>query len=120
MKLIKVLSVFILLLSFSSCATTTIPNSQEAKAKLEDLGYTVQMFTQYGDDVSTMGITQVTVLYADKGEDSLSVYFFANAEDTKTFFRDRARSISKDVEIAKKNKYSIYAGSKNAVEDFLS
>ncbi len=102
-----------------SCSTT-IPSSAQAQEKLEALGYKVESFTKYGDEVAAQKITQVTVLYATKGEDFLDAYFFANEEDTDTFYADRAKSLSSDVEILRKNKYSIYRGTKAAVDDFLS
>ncbi len=110
---------FILLLSMVSCAAVTIPGSKEAKEKLEKLGYTVTLEIQYGDMVKDYGIQQLTILSAEKGEDFIQVYYFTNKEDTDTFYEARSASISRNVEIAKKNKYSIYRGSKASVEDFL-
>ena len=91
----------------------------DAKEKLEDAGFTVEMFTQYGDEVKSQGITQVTVIYATKDEDFLHAYFFASEEDTEAFYKNRTVSLEKDVEVIKKNKYSIYRGTKNAVDAFL-
>ncbi len=119
----KILSIFLLLILFvplCSCSTVTIPNSAEAKVKMENLGYTVQLDVQYGDMVAVYNIEQVTILTADKGDDFIQVYFFANEEDTDTFYKDRARSLTRSVEVARKNKYSIYRGTKVAVDDFLS
>lgn len=110
---------FVSLFLLSACATVTIPNSAEAKEKLEALGYTVSLEIQYGDMVKGYGIEQVTILSADKGEDFIQVYYFTNKEDTDTFYEARSASISRNVEVAKKNKYSIYRGSKASVEDFL-
>ncbi len=104
----------------TSCATVVIPNSAEAKEKMESLGYSVQVDVQYGDMVSVYNIDQVTILTADKGEDFIQVYFFTNEEDTETFYKDRARSLTRSVEVARKNKYSIYRGTQTAVDDFLS
>ena len=119
----KRFSSFILLclicLLFSSCTTVTIPNSAEAKEKLEKLGYTVSIEIQYGEMVASYGIDQVTILSADKEDDFIQVYYFTNKEDTNTFYEARSASISRNVEVAKKNRYSIYRGSKASVEDFL-
>ena len=105
---------------FSSCKTVTIPNSAEAKAKMEELGYTVQVDVQYGDVLEVYKIDQVTILTADKGDEFIQVYFFTKKEDTDTFYKDRARSLTRGVEVARKNKYSIYRGTQSAVDDFLS
>lgn len=118
-KFYSILSLFLVLILLSSCKAVTIPNSHEAKNKLEELGYTVSLEIQYGDMVKAYGIDQVTILSADKGESFLQVYYFTNKEDTDTFYQARSASLSRNVEIAKKNKYSIYRGSKSAVEDFL-
>ncbi len=114
-----VLSLFLLAILMSSCSTVTIPNSSEAIAKLEEMGYYVNHFIQYGDDVAHQGITQVTVVRANKGEDFLEVFFFANKEDTQTFYEMRAHTIVEGCEVIKKNKYSIYRGTEQAVSDFL-
>ena len=120
----KILCLFSLLLitvsSFVSCSTLTIPNSAEAKEKMEALGYTVQVDVQYGEMVAVYDIDQVTILTADKGEDFIQIYFFTNKEDTDKFYKDRARSLTRSVEVARKNKYSIYRGTQTAVNDFLS
>ena len=106
-------------LFLSSCALTVIPNSAEAKERMENLGYSVNMFIQYGDDVSMQNITQVTILNASLDDDYLQVYFFANEEDTDTFFEERKNTLGKDTEVIRKNKYSIYRGTEKAVNDFL-
>ena len=120
----KILSVFLIVLLIAplcfSCSTVTIPNSAEAKEKMEELGYSVQLNVQYGEMVAVYNIDQVTILTADKGDDFIQVYFFTNKEDTDTFYKDRARSLTRSVEVARKNKYSIYRGTQAAVDDFLS
>ena len=118
MKKSLLLLLTMLALFLSSC--TTIPGSKDAKQKLEELGYSVNMFTQAGNEVSDQNITQVTVLRATKDRDFIDVYFFANEEDTDTFYSNRTKSLSADAEVVKKNKYSIYRGTKQGVEDFLS
>lgn len=109
-----------LLLLLVSCSTVTIPNSAEAKEKMEELGYSVKVDVQYGDMVEVYKIKQVTILTADKGDDFIQVYFFTNQEDTDTFYKDRPRSLTRGVEVVRKNKYSIYRGTQAAVDDFLS
>ncbi len=103
-----------------SCSAVTIPNSEEAEQKMEDLGYSVIREIQYGQMVSSLNIKQVTILTADKDDTFIQVYYFTSREDTDTYFKDHEASISKDVEVVKKNKYSIYRGSEAAVADFLS
>lgn len=105
-------------LLLSSC--TTIPGSKDAKQKLEELGYTVELFTQTGDAVADQNISQVTVLRATKDHEYIDVYFFANEKDTDTFYSNRSKSISANAEVVKKNQYSIYRGTKQGVKDFLS
>lgn len=112
--------VICLLLLLVSCSTVTIPNSAEAKEKMEALGYSVKVDVQYGDMVEVYEIDQVTILTADKGDDFIQVYFFTNQEDTDTFYKDRPRSLTRGVEVVRKNKYSIYRGTQAAVDDFLS
>ncbi len=87
---------------------------------MESLGYYVKVDVQYGDMVAVYKIKQVTILTADKGDDFIQVYFFTNKKDTDTFYKDRARSLTRSVEVARKNKYSIYRGTQKAVDDFLS
>jgi len=111
---------FLVLPVFASCSSVTILNSAEAKEKMESMGYTVQVTVQYGEMVAVYDIDQVTVLTADKGDDFIQVYYFTNEKDTDTFYKDRARSLTRGVEVARKNKYSIYRGSQTAVDDFLS
>lgn len=116
----NVLLLFLICLFFlTSCAKTVIPNSAEAESKMKDLGYTVTVKVHYGEDVKTTGITQMTLLNADKDDAYIQVYYFTNEEDTETFYRQKGSLLSKDVEVLKKNKYSIYRGSKSAVADFL-
>ncbi len=113
----------ILLLSLSmlfSCASVTVPNSEDAEKKMKDLGYSVIREIQYGPMVSSLNIEQVTILTADKEDTFIQVYYFTSKKDTDTYFKDHESSISKDVEVVKKNKYSIYRGSESAVNDFLS
>ncbi len=110
----------IFLCTFFSCARVSIPNSEEAEKKMVDLGYSVQREVQYGEMVSLYNIKQVTILTADKEDSFIQVYYFTCEEDTETYFKDHASSLSKDVEVIKKNKYSIYRGSESAVNDFLS
>lgn len=114
------LALVLLLPVFTSCASVTILNSEEAKKKMEDLGYTVQIDVQYGEMVAVYKIDQITILTADKGDDFIQVYYFTNQDDTDTFYKDRARSLTRSVEVARKNKYSIYRGTQTAVDDFLS
>ena len=119
-KILSLALLFLSVFSLASCKTTVIPNSAEAEEKLKNLGYDVNCFVQYGDDVASQKITQVTVLRAYKGEDQIEVFFFANEEDTETFYKARTNSLASDTEILKKNKYSIYRGTEQAVADFLS
>lgn len=115
-----VFSCILIISVFSSCSTVTILNSAEAKEKMESLGYSVQLDVQYGDMVEIYHIDQVTILTADKGDDYIQVYYFTNQADTDRFYKDRARSLTRGVEVARKNKYSIYRGTQRAVDDFLS
>lgn len=116
----KLCLIFLVFASVLLSSCTTVPTSVEAKEKMESLGYTVELFTKYGDEVANQGITQVTVLRATKDKEFLDAYFFANEEDTDTFYSGRSKSLSADVEVLKKNRYSIYRGTQNAVDDFLS
>jgi len=115
-------SFFLVLICLSlllSACTVSIPNSKEAKEKLEKLGYTVSLSTQFGSEVVDQGITQVTILKANCGDDYVQAYFFANEEDTETFYSERKKGFSSG-DVAKKNKYSIYRGTEKGIEDFLS
>lgn len=109
-----------LCLLMSSCRTVTIQNSAEAEIKLKELGYNVQREILYGDMTDYYKVDQVTILSADRGDDFVQVYYFTNKEDTETFYSDRARSLMRGVDVVRKNKYSIYRGTEQAVEDFLS
>ena len=112
--------VFICFSFVLSACSVTIPNSVEATEKLEKLGYTVSLTTQFGSEVSDQGITQVTILKANLNDEYIYAYFFANEEDTDTFYSQREKAFASKDEISKKNKYSIYRGTKTAVDDFLS
>ena len=120
----KKISIFLaliisVLLLFSSCGSVTVLNSAEAKTRLEEMGYSVDIVRHGKEDASNLGVKQVTILNAKKGEDFLQVYYFTDEEDTEIFFNLRANSIMEGVDIAKKNKYSIYRGTEQAVDDFL-
>lgn len=115
-----ILFVFVCVAAFTSCSKITILNSAEAKEKLEKLGYVVTVDVHYGDQVEVYEIDQVTILTADKGDDYIQVYYFTNENDTNTFYDARTNSLTRGVEVAKKNKYSIYRGTEKAVEDFLN
>lgn len=116
----KTLLLILICFSFllSSCSVT-IPTSTEAKEKLEELGYTVSLNISFGSDVAHEGITQVTILKANLGDDYIQAYFFANEEDTETFYKAREKAFT-SADVTKKNKYSIYRGTEKAVDDFLS
>lgn len=119
-KLVSSIFLIIFLLPLIvSCSSVTILNSADAKKKMESLGYSVKVDVQYGEMLEIYNIDQVTILTADKGEDFIQVYYFTKKEDTDTFYEDRVRSLTRSVEVAKKNKYSIYRGSQKAVSDFL-
>jgi len=104
---------------FCSCTSVTILNSSEAKLRMEEKGYAVDVSLRNGENAASFQVQQVTILNAQKGDEFLQVYYFTNEEDTETFFNMRANSIMDGVDIAKKNKYSIYRGTEQAVEDFL-
>ena len=70
--------------------------------------------------IEGLGIQQVTFVFCDKGEDFLQAYFFASEEDTEKFYETSRTSLEMDVAVIAKNRYSIYRGTKKAVEDFLS
>lgn len=114
-----ILLIIFLLPVISSCSTVTILNSADAKDKMEALGYSVKVEVQYGEILEVYKVDQVTILTADKDDDFIQVYYFTNEEDTETFYEDRVRSLTRSVEVAKKNKYSIYRGTQKAVDDFL-
>ncbi len=118
----RIITVLILLITvlMASCSKVAIPNSSQAEEKLENLGYNVTIKVFYGEDAAVVGVTQMTQLTAEKDGDYFQAYFFANEEDTDTFYSAKATSLSKDVDVLKKNKYSIYRGSKSAEADFLS
>lgn len=118
-KYFAILFVLTILFSSSSC-TTTIPNSAEAKEKMEAHGYETKIEVLYGEAVSALGIQQITFLFCDKEDDFLQVYFFANKEDTDKYYKDYQSSLESDVEVIRKNRYSIYRGTKAAADDFLS
>ena len=108
-------------LLFSSCGKT-IPNSQEAKEKLQALGYSVKVSLYYGEEANKLfHVDQITLLDAELDrEQFIQVYFFTNEEDTLAFYREHSGALTSGVEVVKKNKYSIYRGSQQAVSDFLS
>ncbi len=114
-----ILLILIMLVSMPSC-TTTIPNSADGKEKMEALGYETEIYVQHGEAVSALGIQQVTFLFCDKEDDFLQAYFFASKEDTDKYYKENQRSLESDVEVIRKNRYSIYRGTKAAAEDFLS
>jgi lipopolysaccharide export LptBFGC system permease protein LptF len=107
-------------LFLAACKTTVIPTSAEAKEKMEKLGYLCTVNVQYGEEVATYGITQVTILTADQDDEYIQVYFFANQEDTDRFFQQKAATLTDGVNIVKKNRYSIYRGTEKAIGDSLS
>ncbi len=115
-----ILLIFILTLLFSSCGNT-IPNSQEAKDKLEDLGYAVNVSLYYGEEAKKLfRVDQITILNAEiDREQFIQVYFFTNEADTQTFYNEYSATLTSGVEVVKKNKFSIYRGSQEAVADFL-
>ena len=102
------------------CSKTVIPTSVEAKEKLEKLGYSVSVNVNVYERTEDFPIAQITTLTADKNGDVLQAYFFTCKEDTDAFFKLRATSLSKGVEVIKKNKYSIYRGSAQSVAELLS
>ncbi len=118
-KISLIFLTFLLTFSLASC-TTVIPNSTEANEKMKALGYDTELNIQYGADVAGLGIQQVTFLTCDKDENFLQAYFFTNEEDTKTYYDLNQSSLESSVEVIRKNRYSIYRGTKAAVEDFLS
>ena len=98
-----------------------IPSSVEAKEKLIALGYSVDLIVEEGQESdSNRKIAQITTLSAVKENRYLCVYYFASEEDTNTFYEDHIYSLTSDAEVVRKNKYSIYRGTRAAVEDFLS
>ena len=106
---------------FLSSCTTVIPNSTEAKEKLIAMGYSVDVTVEEGAPSDTHPrIVQITTLSAIKEKNYLCVYFFANEEDTNNFYQDHIYSLTSNAEVVRKNKYSIYRGTQQAVEDFLS
>ena len=112
---------FAILFLFLLCSCTkNIPTSEEAEIKMKNLGYDVERSIQYGESIEGLGIQQVTFVFCDKGEDFLQAYFFASEEDTETFYEKSRTSLEMDVAVIAKNRYSIYRGTKKAVEDFLS
>ncbi len=119
-KILFLILVICLCFSLSACETTVIPTSSEAIEKLEKLGYVCTKSVQYGEEVVSYGITQVTILTADLDDEYIQVYFFANQEDTDQFFQLKAATLTDGVDIVKKNRYSIYRGTEKAIEDFLS
>lgn len=118
-KIILLLTCIALLFVLASCSTT-IPSSEDAEIRMRELGYNVSRSISYGEDVKAIGIRQLTLLSCDKEGDFLQVYYFSNEDDTDTFYEINKNSLRSDVEVFKKNKYSIYRGTKAAAEDFLS
>lgn len=119
MKRLILLIVILLCFNFASCSEVTILNSEEAKVRMEEAGYSVTLSINYGEHAQTFGVSQVTVLTAKKGDSFIQVYYFTNEEDTNSFYKKEASLLSDKVEVVKKNKYSIYRGSESAVNDFL-
>ena len=118
-RLLSIFFAILLVASLFSC-TKTIPSSEEAKEKMEKLGYDVELSILYGKDAKNYGIQQVTFVFCEKDEEFLQAYFFANEEDTDRFYEINRTSMESNVSVIEKNRYSIYRGTKKAVEDFLS
>ena len=111
---------FVLMLLFSiSCSYTVILNSEEAELRMTEKGYKTTIVVHYGDTAKNFNVQQVTIFDATMDNDFIQVYYFTNEEDTETFYKDRAASLSSGVDVVRKNKYSIYRGTEKAVEDFL-
>ena len=111
---------FVLSLLFLTSCTTRIPNSEEAKTRMEFRGYTTSLSHILGYEAELLHVRQVTVLTAQKEGEYLQVYFFANEEDTNTFYEENRKAILYDIPVVEKNRYSIYRGTENAVNDFLN
>lgn len=115
-----ILLLMTVLLSFTSCKTVTIPNSKEAREKMEKLGYSVVVSTYVGEEAKVHGVKQITILAARKDNQFVQVYYFTDEEDTDAYFALRGNGISSGVEVVRKNKYSIYRGDQACIDDFLS
>ncbi len=102
-----------------SCSRVRIPNSAEAKERLTNLGYSVDVTYYASEKAAIHEVEQLTMLYAKKGDAFIQVYFFKNPEDTKIFYDDNSSAICKNAEVISKNRYSIYRGHESAVNDFL-
>ena len=119
----RIMSLFlcvIIAVSVSGCAKTVIPNSVEAKKKMEELGYVTSLSIQTEKEVVVFDVKQITSLTAEKNGDFLEVYYFTSEEDTEKFYEIRSHTLRSNVEVIKKNRYSVYRGTKQAVQDFLS
>ena len=112
--------VLLVLFLLSGCVTR-VPNSEDAKAKLEEKGYAVDLIVLDPEDQEKEGAEQVVMLnaYTQDGETALQVYFFTNAQATNDFFEEKSVSLRSDVEEFHKYKYSICRGTHQAVQDFL-
>jgi len=117
--IISAISIFCLLLIFTSCSKTVILNSAEAKAMMDEKGYSTTITIHVAEEAAKFKVEQITIFYASKGDDFIQVYYFTNEEDTEQFYKDRAASIGASVDVVRKNKYSVYRGTEQAVADFL-
>ena len=98
---------------------TRVPNSEAAKAKLEQAGYSVSVGPFNGEAYKEFTDGQVIHLHAEKGDAFLEAYFFRSREDTDLFYEKHGISLRSGVEAYHKFGYVICRGSASAVEDFL-
>ncbi len=116
----KILLLLLAMCLFLCSCKTVIPNSEEAKEKLENLGYTVDLQVQRGNSQEEYSVDQVVILNAYRdGELQLQVYYFCKEEDTEKFYNAHSESLKKNQQVFKKNRYSIYRGTVAGRDDFL-
>lgn len=115
-----VLLLFALTIILTGCVTY-VPNSADAKAKLEDKGYVVSLHPVNTEPLEAYGDDQLILLNAEKdGVVVLQSYFFRNKEDTDRYFKERGTMLRSDVEAFHKFGYVICRGTAEAMEAFLA
>ena len=117
--LVFLLAVLFVLPFLFGCGVT-VPTSQEAKEKLEGMGYEVTLDLM--DEAALEGYEkkQVVILNADKdGEFALQAYYFQTKADTDRFMAEKGGLLRKNVEAFHKFGYSICRGTEEAVEALL-
>ena len=123
-KFVKILTACVLCIATLLCITACAPaNADKAKAKMEDLGYSVSK--QFLNDVEVEHWYNVEIdgdtyrITALKGLNSITVFYFDKAKDAKTFYEEYVvQQVALFDKVELKGKLVIY-GSIEAYEDFM-